>query len=156
VERVTFIRYTESRVPEWSYHDREECLVPSRHEDWLKQAKRDLQHARHACRDEEYEWACFAAHQAAEKAVKALVQKLGADAWGHSVTALLSALPPDTGVEDELIDRGKELDKHYITSRYPNAHPQGAPFDYYTQYEAERAIKHAEAVVSFCEDTISG
>ena len=49
--------------------------MPDRHKDWLRQAKRDLEHARHALKDEDYEWACFAAQQAAEKGVKALYQK---------------------------------------------------------------------------------
>jgi len=42
-----------------------------------------------------------------------------------------------------------------VPSRYPNPHPQGAPFEYYTRTEAERAIGHGEAVISFCEDKIS-
>jgi len=129
--------------------------VPSRHEDWLRQAKRDLEHARHALRDGDYEWACFAAQQGAEKAMKALYQKLGADAWGHSVSALLSNLPQGSGVTEELVEKGKELDKHYIPPRYPNSHPQGAPLDYYTRNEAERAIENGYAIVSFCEDNIS-
>jgi HEPN domain-containing protein len=129
--------------------------VPSRHEDWLRQARRDLEHARHALRDGDYEWACFAAQQGAEKAMKALYQKLGADAWGHSVSALLSNLPQGSGVTEELVEKGKELDKHYIPPRYPNSHPQGAPLDYYTRNEAERAIENGYAIVSFCEDNIS-
>lgn len=36
--------------------------------DWWVQAEADLRHARHALEDEDYEWACFAAQQAAEKA----------------------------------------------------------------------------------------
>ena len=54
--------------------------MATREEDWLRQAKRDLEHARHALEDRDYEWSCFAAQQAAVKAVKALYQKLGADA----------------------------------------------------------------------------
>lgn len=54
--------------------------MATREEDWIRQAKRDPEHARHALGDRDYEWSCFAAQQAAEKAVKALYQKLGADA----------------------------------------------------------------------------
>jgi len=128
--------------------------MPTRHEDWLRQAKRDLEHAKHALENEEYEWSCFAAQQAAEKAIKALYQKLGADAWGHSVSALLSNLPSQIHPGSTLIDKAKELDKHYIPPRYPNFHPSGAPLDYYTKIEAERAIEHGNAVISFCEDNI--
>jgi len=128
--------------------------VPARYEAWLRQAKRDLEHAKHAAEHEEYEWTCFASQQAAEKAIKALYQKLGADAWGHSVNALLSNLPQEIRPESTLIDKAKELDKHYIPPRYPNFHPTGAPLDYYTKPEAERAIAYATEIISFCEDKL--
>ena len=125
-----------------------------RYKDWLNQAKRDLRHARHALEDEDYEWSCFAAQQAAEKAVKALYQKLGADAWGHAVSILLANLPQEFRPGNELINSAKELDKFYIASRYPNAHPEGAPFQYYTKEEAERAISYGDAIISFCENKL--
>jgi len=128
--------------------------MPARHKDWLRQARRDLEHARHSVDNKEYEWSCFAAQQAAEKAVKGLYQKLGAETWGHAVSLLLSGLPSEISVEESLIDKAKELDKHYIPSRYPNFHPSGAPLDYYTKAEAERAIKYAEAIISFCANKI--
>lgn len=128
--------------------------MPSRYLDWLRQAERDLEHARHALRDGEYEWTCFASQQAAEKAVKALFMKLGADAWGHSVAALLANLPSELVIAQELVEKGKELDKHYIPPRYPNSHPQGAPLDYYTKGEAERAIENAGEIIRFCKDNI--
>ncbi|MBI2304269.1 MAG: HEPN domain-containing protein [Chloroflexi bacterium] len=128
--------------------------MPTRHLDWLRQAKRDLEHAQRSLAAGDYEWACFAAHQAAEKAVKGLFQKLGGEAWGHSITMLLSHLPSGVAADSSLVDRAKELDKHYIAPRYPNFHPTGAPLDFYTQGEAERAIDHARNIVAFCEDKI--
>ena len=35
-------------------------------------------------------------------------------------------------------DLAKELDKAYIPTRYPNVHPEGAPYELYTKEEAER------------------
>jgi HEPN domain-containing protein len=128
--------------------------MASRHEDWLRQAERDIQHAQHALEDGDYEWACFAAQQAAEKAVKALYQKLGASARRPSVTMLLSALPPEVPVDQPLLDKAKGLDKQYIPPRYPDAYPIGAPFDFYTQSEAERAIEDASGVIEFCRNRI--
>jgi HEPN domain-containing protein len=130
--------------------------VPERHADWLKQAKRDVAHARRAAEDEDYEWSCFAAQQGAEKALKAVYQRLGAVAWGHSVTNLLTNLPEIYRVGEKLIERAKALDKHYIATRYPNGFEQGAPMDYYTQPEAERSIHDAQAIIHFCEDTLAG
>ncbi len=57
----------------------------SRALDWFRQTLKDLEHVRKSIELEHYEWACFAAQQAAEKAVKALYQKLGIEVWGHSV-----------------------------------------------------------------------
>ena len=130
--------------------------MATRHEDWMKQAKHDLQHARNSLENQDYEWCCFAAQQSAEKAVKSLFQKLGADAWGNSVTILLSNLPEAVRPTPELIDKAKELDRHYIASRYPNSHPAGAPFQYYTKADSERSVQYADEIIQFCEDKISG
>lgn len=49
-----------------------------RSRDWMDQAQGDLEHAQHDLEHGFYEWACFSAQQAAEKAVRAIFQKLGA------------------------------------------------------------------------------
>ncbi|MEW6685426.1 MAG: HEPN domain-containing protein [Candidatus Edwardsbacteria bacterium] len=128
--------------------------MPSRHEDWLRQAERDLFHAQHALEDGDYEWTCFASQQAAEKAVKGLYQKFGADAWGHSVSVLLANLPSGIKPHEELLDVAKGLDKYYIPPRYPNSYPTGAPYEYYTKEEARRAIDYATRIISFCKDKL--
>ena len=50
--------------------------MASRHQDWLNQGRRDVQLARWCIEGGHYEWACFAAQQAAEKVIKAVFQKL--------------------------------------------------------------------------------
>jgi len=126
----------------------------NRYADWLRQAEADLRHARHALEDSDYEWSCFAAQQAAEKAIKALFQKLGMDAWGHTLTALIGNLPPEIQTPDELVDYARILDKHYIPTRYPNGFDSGAPTDFYTRREAQDAIRYAEAILAFCRRQI--
>lgn len=122
----------------------------NRAKDWFEQATSDLKHARHSLRDGDYDWACFAAQQAAEKVVKALYMKRNSIAWGHSVFELLENVPEDVRPDKELIELTKTLDKYYIPTRYPNAHPSGAAYKYYTQEEAEKAIKICEEVMNFC------
>lgn len=56
--------------------------MANRYRDWLKQSEADLRHARNALADGDYEWSCFAAQQAGEKALKALYLRLGMEAWG--------------------------------------------------------------------------
>ena len=121
--------------------------MSNRCQDWLKQAEKDLQHAQLSLEHEDYEWACFAAHQAAEKAVKALHLFLGQEAWGHVVAKLLRELP--IPVSEELIERGKVLDGYYIPPRYPNGFPEGAPFEHFGSLQAREALQHARSILEF-------
>jgi len=123
--------------------------------DWMDQAQGDLEHARHDLQAGFYDWACFSSQQAAEKAVKAVFQKLGAEAWGHSVADLLSELNRHHPVPADLIELALELDKAYIPTRYPNAHPSGSPRRRYTRTEAERLVGYAERILQFCENLLS-
>ena len=124
--------------------------MAERSRDWFRQAEADLRHARHAAEDEDFEWAAFAAQQAAEKALKGLFQKLHLDAWGHALSLLITSLPGTVQVAPKILDAAKRLDKHYIPTRYPNGFDRGAPVDFYTAGEARQAITDAEAIVGFC------
>jgi len=119
--------------------------VPDRSGDWLSQAKRNLEQAL-ASRDEgRDEWACFAAHQAAELAVKALHLACGQEAWGHVLTRLLADLPQP--VEPALLERARVLDNYYVPTRYPNGHAEGPPFEHYGPLQSREAIAHASAII---------
>lgn len=126
-----------------------------RSRDWMDQAEGDLRHARNDLQGEFYDWACFSAQQAAEKAVKAVFQRMGAEAWGHSVADLLTELRKRHSVPGQLGDAALELDKAYIPTRYPNAHPSGAPRTRYTRAEATRLIGYAGEILEFCSDLLS-
>jgi HEPN domain-containing protein len=123
----------------------------NRARDWWVQAQADLRHAHNAQTEGAYEWACFAAHQAAEKALKAVFEQRGQRAWGHTVTHLLQALGEETEIPSELMDQARILDKHYIPTRYPNGLTEGAPTEFYTFLEAEDAIRYSEAILRFCD-----
>lgn len=125
-----------------------------RSKDWLDQAERDIKQAEASLRDGFYEWACFAAQQAAEMAVKGLIQSLGGEAWGHSVAALIETLPENVK-PNHLRDQALELDQAYIPSRYPNAHPAGFPGSAYTRKMGERLIEYAKQIVTYCRGQVS-
>jgi HEPN domain-containing protein len=127
----------------------------ARADDWLRQAKRDLKHAKESLKIKHYEWAVLAAQKSAEKAIKALYYEMGADPWGHSIYQFLKKLPERFEVDEILINAAKNLDKHYITSRYPNGFASGAPEDYYIRKDADKAIKDGEKIFQFCKDKIS-
>jgi HEPN domain-containing protein len=85
--------------------------MPNRADDWFSQAVRNLEQAEASRRDGRHEWACFAAQQAAELAVKALHMWYGQEAWGHVVARLLEDLPSPPPAD--LIERSKVLDNFY-------------------------------------------
>ena len=117
----------------------------------FRQAEADLRHARHSLEKSDFEWCCFAAHQAAEKALKAVFLKIGMDAWGHTITVLIGNLPRTIDAPPEsLVNTARMLDKYYIPTRYPNGFESGAPTDFYTIEEARNAIQQAEAILEFC------
>ncbi|HWP37499.1 MAG TPA: HEPN domain-containing protein [Gemmatimonadales bacterium] len=121
--------------------------MPNRAPDWLAQAVRDLEQAEASRRDGRHEWACFAAHQCAEKAVKALHLHRGQEAWGHVVSRLLSELPVSVG--SGLVDKARVLDAGYVPTRYPNGHPEGAPYQHYGDLQSREAIQYAGEILDF-------
>lgn len=115
--------------------------------DWFSQARRDLEQAVDSQQAGRHEWACFAAHQAAEKAVKALHLARGQEAWGHTISKLLAELPVE--VSEDLIQSGQVLDNFYVPARYPNGHPEGAPFEHYGIRQSEEALNSARSIIEF-------
>lgn len=123
--------------------------MPNRASDWLRQALRDLEQAEDSRDAGRHEWACFAAHQAAEKAVKALHLHFGQEAWGHIITRILGELPELVSVPQALVEKARVLDNFYIPSRYPNAHSEGAPFEHYGPLQSEGGIQYAREIIEF-------
>ncbi len=123
--------------------------MPSRARDWFNQAVRDLEQSKDSQKAGRHEWACFAAQQAAEKAVKAIHLALGQEAWGHVIARLLQELPEPMAVPADLLEKARVLDNFYIPARYPNSHPQGAPFEHYGPLQSEAAINYAREIIDF-------
>jgi HEPN domain-containing protein len=123
--------------------------MSNRAQDWFRQGRRDLEQAEDCRRTGRHEWACFVAQQAAEKAVKALHLHLGQEAWGHVVAKLLRDLPVSVQVPETLVEEAHVLDGYYIPARYPNSHPEGAPFEHYGSLQSGEAIKYASEIFEF-------
>lgn len=121
--------------------------MANRSRDWYAQAERDLEQAQSSQAEDRHEWACFAAQQSAEKAVKALHLFLGQEAWGRVVARLVGELP--IPVADGLVEKGKVLDNFYVPTRYANGHPEGAPFEHYGPLQSEEALQYAGEILEF-------
>ncbi|MEM4311494.1 MAG: HEPN domain-containing protein [Nitrososphaerales archaeon] len=115
---------------------------------WLDQAEADLKTAKD-CKDaRNYYASAFFAPQAAEKALKGFLYSKGFRAIvTHSVTELIEASKEYIKDFQKLLEHGKELDMHYIGSRYPNFYPSGAPYKYYTEEMAIKCLNYAESIL---------
>ena len=129
--------------------------MPERSKDWINQAKRDLHTAQGLLSQGSFEWSCFVAQQAAERAVKAVIQKLNAVAWGHSVRELLSIIAKRVEVDKALLDYGKALDKYCIPTRDPNSFDSGSPYEYFSKEDADNAIVCSGTIIGFCEGMLA-
>lgn len=127
-----------------------------RHQDWIAQARIDLDVARETERNGRFEWACFISQQSAGNAVKSLHERRGRETWGHGVVRLLETLEPDERPDDSpLLDAARELDRHYVPARYPSGFETGYPAQYFAESDAKRAIGHAERILRFCESLLA-
>lgn len=96
----------------------------NRSSDWLHQARADLDLAAVSAEAGHHEWACFACHQAVEKALKALHLAHGQQVWGHGLGRSYRELPRAVAERlaaavGDLDDRLRILD----TSTSPRAIP---------------------------------
>jgi len=66
-------------------------------ERWMRSAEATLSSARRDAEGGDYGWACFKAHQAAEKALKALLWGSGNPTYGHSLKRLYEPRPSSLG-----------------------------------------------------------
>jgi HEPN domain-containing protein/predicted nucleotidyltransferase len=122
---------------------------------WFQQAEHDLATAIDLCKASRYDWACFAAQQSAEKALKAVLFASGAKrVRGHSIADLGDAVLQEVPSAPGLPEEARHLDLYYIPARYPNGLNTGVPYKAFTAKEAERAIDSATQVVRFAESTI--
>lgn len=98
-----------------------------------------------------YSQTCFIAQQSAEKALKAFCFLKGFDiVKSHSLFQIVKAL----GENGEVEKLAKELDLYYISGRYPDAFPAGAPFEMFSAEQAERALSSAERIYSITSKRI--
>jgi HEPN domain-containing protein len=47
------------------------------------------------------------------------------------------------------VAKAQVLDTAYIPSRYPNSHPEGAPFEHYGPIQSEEALQFAGEIIEF-------
>jgi len=129
---------------------------------WMTQSESDLTTARLLHDQEKYDWASYAAAQAAEKAVKAMLIAWGADLahadrgkpWRiHQLTELLHIFrkwPKSQTLADALTN----LPAHDEGARYPNRANDMPPCKSYKKTTSAQNIEWAAAVVDFSKHLV--
>lgn len=124
---------------------------------WREEAERALAGARLQADADLFNWACFAAEQAAQLAVKALLHGAGRGPWGHDLVRLVEAAgAAGLRVSADAADAARRLSRHYIPARYPDAHPSGSPAAHYGRADADEAVRDAELLLVFVDASWEG
>jgi len=117
---------------------------------WFQQAVYDLKAVKWNIEGGFYAQACFLAQQAGEKALKSLLYYLGKRRkalFTHSLVEMVKEGAKNVKEITDLLDQARELDLHYIPSRYPNGLPSGFPQSFYSKKMAKQVLKAAEEIV---------
>lgn len=116
---------------------------------WFEQAMRDLRKAENSLRAEDFDAAAFWSHQAAEKALKSLLLARGYVARTHNLLELARIVRVELGIDvSPVLDDLRELNPHYVVSRYPSA-ANAPPYQIYTKEKSEGLVVRARRVVEW-------
>lgn len=120
---------------------------------WLEFANYDFKTAKWDLKGKIYTSSCYAAQQAAEKSIKALILSNGKIIPKvHSLDRLLSELKK-SGINVTQIEKEAQLlDKYYISTRYPGQY--GGPKGLYNKSDAIFAIISAKSILQFVKSKI--
>lgn len=117
---------------------------------WFLEAENDFQAGDILLKSKKYNIAVFHFVQAAEKAIKSLLYYHNLQPWGHSISDLIEQYEKlGNSVEDQLKTYGEKLEKHYISSRYPDALPGKSPFEAYNKNIATEIRTMSKEIIDF-------
>ncbi len=125
-----------------------------RPQDWLKQAQAEYAAAQSLYEDGHWAWCCFTCQQAAEKALKAVLEHFGDPQTGHNLNYLLQAAEEYVPATEAVRGACLRLNRLYIPTRYPDAFSEGAPAEQYVQMDAQEALHDADTVLRYAREAI--
>ncbi len=125
---------------------------------WLKRAERDLKAAEILMNAQLYADAVYHAHQAAEKAIKAMLLSVGLEIKEHKISGYFyDEFVVNNPEMEEIYDMLVELEKHWLKSRYPLETSKGIwdPDENYTEELAMKLLSYAKKIVGFVKDQLN-
>ncbi len=124
---------------------------------WIAEALNDFEMGDILFNSKKYNGSIFYFIQSAEKAVKALLFLLNQQPWGHSILNLLNECEKKgIKITPNLKKFAKDLEQHYISSRYPDATPGKAPKDAYDEKKAKSIRGIVQEYLEFVKKEVGG
>jgi HEPN domain-containing protein len=112
--------------------------------EWMEKAEKDLKRAEFLLSVGDFEDCAFHAHQAAEKALKALYILKFKRLWKtHDLEMIASTLK----AQKRIIETSRKLNPHYIETRYPTKTE-------YNEEIATNAIDNAKKVIKWVKEKL--
>ena len=123
-----------------------ERFPPDDPREWMNRAKGNLARAKVRIPGAYLEDLCFDAHQAAEKAIKAVMIMRGIDfPYTHDLARLMAVLESDGVTVPDVVRRATRLTPHAVHTRYPGLDEP------VSEREHLEAVEASEAVVRWAE-----
>ncbi len=117
---------------------------------WISQAVYDLKGAEWNLKGGFFNTVCFLGQQGVEKGLKSLLYYTGVSRkkmLTHSIVELISEAKRIIPTLGEMLNEARELDLHYIPSRYPNGLPGGYPHKFYGEETGRKALEGAQKIL---------
>ncbi|MBO8169606.1 MAG: HEPN domain-containing protein [Thermoanaerobacteraceae bacterium] len=119
---------------------------------WLEYADEDLKAAEELIKVQLYNSACFHAHQAAEKSLKAFLVKNKVNPPRiHKLVGLIRLCKDIDEKFEQVRKKALRLDVYYIPTRYPNAPVGSLPDGLPNKKDADDALEIAKTIREFIE-----
>jgi len=111
---------------------------------WFRQAEGEYKWAKDAFDAGNWALVCYLSQQTSEKALKALAFSQGVQqVRSHSTFEIAQSMK----INGELAEAARILDQYYMTTRYPDALPGGAPCDMFVRSQADEALRLASLFI---------
>jgi len=115
------------------------------YETWIKKAKDDLKASHHSLDSKDYEWACFQAQQAVEKALKSMyIKKHDGLLKSHDLVLLARKV----NAPQEIIVSCSQINPSYIDTRYPDLSKD------YSEEDTERILNLVKEVLEWIKKNL--
>ena len=123
---------------------------------WFRSAEAAYSFAERDLEKGDYKLACIRAHQASEKALKALLWGSGNPAYGHSLKKLYGRVSKILGEDEKVMEDSARLDEYHLLAKKHEVWERGILEEPLTKKEAEEALQRAKRILEWVKKRCGG